>query len=110
MVPSLIEHGSQSIPSVTSCKVIMRGRHLTGIDVYGCYPLSLPLRQTEKAKSGAETCSGLDEAGNHLGDITPGFFVRQVSYCTMHTSVPCQPCPTSTWMYAHVDGVLFTVT
>lgn len=33
--------------------------------------------QAEKAK-GNEPCSGLDEAGNYLGDISLGFFLRQV--------------------------------
>lgn len=31
-----------------------------------------------KAKSPREICAGLDEAGNDLGDISLGFFVRQV--------------------------------
>lgn len=34
--------------------------------------------QTDRAKGGRETCSGLDEAGNDLGDISLGFFLRQV--------------------------------
>ncbi|CBN80125.1 conserved unknown protein [Ectocarpus siliculosus] len=31
----------------------------------------------EKAKAGKECCSGLDEQGNDLGDISLGFFLRQ---------------------------------
>lgn len=38
--------------------------------------------QAEKAKGGKEICSGLDEAGNDLGDISLGFFLRQVSDVT----------------------------
>lgn len=34
--------------------------------------------QAEKIKGAKEICSGLDEAGNDLGDISLGFFLRQV--------------------------------
>ncbi|CAM9578104.1 unnamed protein product [Scytosiphon promiscuus] len=33
--------------------------------------------QADKAKGGRESCFGLDEHGNHLGDISLGFFLRQ---------------------------------
>lgn len=36
-----------------------------------------PREQADKAR-GKEVCSGLDEAGNDLGDISLGFFLRQV--------------------------------
>lgn len=38
--------------------------------------------QAEKTKGASEPCTGLDEAGNDLGDITPGFFLRQVCRVT----------------------------
>lgn len=34
-------------------------------------------KQAEKVKTGRELCLGLDEAGNDLGDISLGFFLRQ---------------------------------
>ncbi|CAN0150693.1 unnamed protein product, partial [Hapterophycus canaliculatus] len=41
-------------------------------------PVAPPRKpQAEKAKGGRETCFGLDEQGNHLGDISLGFFLRQ---------------------------------
>lgn len=40
---------------------------------------SLP-SQSERPKTARELCSGLDEAGNDLGDISLGFFLRQVGY------------------------------
>lgn len=56
---------------------------LWSVVVYGC--------QTERAKSGRETCSGLDEAGNDLGDISLGFFLRQVctSIYMIHDTLLC---------------------
>lgn len=43
-----------------------------------CGVCLFPREQADKNK-GRESCSGLDEAGNDLGDITLGFFLRQVN-------------------------------
>ncbi len=44
--------------------------------------------QADKTKGASESCTGLDEAGNDLGDITLGFFLRQV--CMMSCDVLCR--------------------
>lgn len=56
-----------------------------------CFVSAPPREQAEKTKGGRESCFGLDEQGNHLGDITLGFFLRQVTI--LYNSEPRHRCP-----------------